>query len=377
MPGLRAAGRGAAAAVVFAAGAAGAGAPSAASTVGTDEWSKTGWYNVPARARRLRRRRLPRPAGRPCTAGSRRPTASASERNGRRFFDSMCRPVQQVGQHTMFVEAQPIRRSPRFAAASIAVGVEALGGQDRPLVLRAAQRVLADRAVRPDDPVARHDQRDRVVAERRADGADRLRPADLGGDPAVRPDLAARDVEGLAPDVLLELAVAAQVEVDAHAPVAGEPALDRAARARSGSASGRERRAAGPGRVAARRTSRRLAPPLHAAAVPGHVQRPDRRVEAGDAVGQADLDEDVRGAAWRARSRSGRPRPPPGSRHRCERWSCGHLLALEAIARLERGAQQGQAPMDLGLDGALGPAEGGGELGIGRPSTWRSTTAAR
>jgi hypothetical protein len=37
-----------------------------------------------------------------------------------------------------------------------------------------------------------------------ADGTDRLRPTDLRRDPAVRPDLATRDLEGLAPDVLLE-----------------------------------------------------------------------------------------------------------------------------------------------------------------------------
>ena len=82
------------------------------------------------------------------------------------------------------------------------------------------------------------------------DGPDRLRPADLGRDPAVRPDLAARDVEGLAPDVALEVAVAAQVEIDAHPAVARQSPLDgpRASVVRQGVR--REHRASGPGRVA-------------------------------------------------------------------------------------------------------------------------------
>ena len=46
--------------------------------------------------------------------------------------------------------------------------------------------------------MARDDERHRVVSQGRPDGTNRLRPADLGGDPAIRPDLAARDLEGLA-----------------------------------------------------------------------------------------------------------------------------------------------------------------------------------
>ena len=73
-------------------------------------------------------------------------------------------------------------------------------------------------------------------------------PADLGGDPAVRPDLAARDLEGLVPDVALEVGVAAQVEVDPHPAVAGEPAVDGRGQA-SGSRSARMAGPAGPGEV--------------------------------------------------------------------------------------------------------------------------------
>ena len=263
----------------------------------------------------------------------------------------------------MLVEAQPISRSPRCAGGLHRVGVEALGGEDRPLVLRPAQRVLADRAVGPDDAVARHDQRHGVVAERRADGPDRLRPADLGGDPAVRPDLAARDVEGLAPDVLLELAVAAQVEVDAHAAVAPEPALDRPGQ-RGRQLVGRER----PGDRSGPRGSRANSGGLHAAdpaAVPGHEQRPDHGVHAGHPVGQPDLDEDVRGQ--RRRARSSRMSAMAASRSRLGAVG-GHAVISSRSSRspTRGGAQHRQAAVDLGLDGALGSAEGGGEIGIAR-----------
>ena len=109
-------------------------------------------------------------------------------------------------------------RSPRRAASSRPSGSRPSAARIVRLLRGPAERVLADRAVRPDDAVARHDERHRVVAERRPDGADRLRPADLRRDPAVRPDLAARDLERLAPDVELELGAAAQVERDPDPP---------------------------------------------------------------------------------------------------------------------------------------------------------------
>src|SRR5689334_25162233 len=106
------------------------------------------------------------------------------------------------------------------------VRVRTLLGEDRPLVRWAAERVLADHPVAPDDPVARDDERHGVVAERRADGADGPGPADLCRDPAVRTDLAAGDLEGLQPDGALERRRAAEIEIDLVAPVAGQSALD-------------------------------------------------------------------------------------------------------------------------------------------------------
>src|SRR5439155_9345735 len=106
------------------------------------------------------------------------------------------------------------------------VRIGALLGKDRPLVLWTAQRILPDHPVASNDPVARDDQRHGVVAERRPDSPDRPGPADLGCDPAIWPDLAARDLEGLHPDRLLERRRAAQVEVDPDLAVAGEPSLD-------------------------------------------------------------------------------------------------------------------------------------------------------
>ena len=150
--------------------------------------------------------------------------------------------------------------------------------------------------------MARDDERHGVVPERRADRPDRLRAADLGGDPAVGPDLAARDLEGLVPDVAFEVGVAAQVEVDADPPVAVEAACDRRGKALGHPLDGMCR-APGPGqvvrlerRVVIGRLDRRDAQP-----VPGHDERPDRGVEAGVAVGQADLGEHVRGEAGRSR----------------------------------------------------------------------------
>ena len=181
--------------------------------------------------------------------------------------------------------------------------VEPLGCQDRPLVLRPAERVLADGAVRADDPMARDDERHRVVAEGRADRADRLRPADLRGDPAVRPDLAARDLEGLA------------------ARRRARSRCGRAGRGRCGPAGRRSsRRAMAVARRSGTRStgcagrpvrarwfasnvasSRRGLDGRDAQPVPGHDERPDRRVEAGVAIGQADVGQHVRGEAGGSR----------------------------------------------------------------------------
>ena len=128
---------------------------------------------------------------------------------------------------------------------------------------------------------------------------DRLGPADLGGDPAVWPDFTARDLEGLRPDVPLEVGVAAKVEIDPDAAVAAEAAFDgRAKRRRQ---LGRVDRTSGPrdvlglerGVVASRLHGG------HPEAVPGHDQGPDRRVHPGEPIGEADLDQDARSEGGR------------------------------------------------------------------------------
>ncbi len=192
------------------------------------------------------------------------------------------------------------------------VGVEALGRQDRPLVGRAAERVVADQPVAPDDPVARDDERDRVVAERRPDGPDRLRPADLGGDPAVRPDLAARDLERLRPDVALEVGPAAQVERDPGAPVAAEPAVDR--RGEPATAARRPGRRAGrTGRRGRARTPPRPGParrPTTPSPLKATNSGPIGDVDRGVGVGQPDRDRGSGAGACPARSSGARPARP-------------------------------------------------------------------
>src|SRR5206468_11354198 len=72
---------------------------------------------------------------------------------------------------TLFRSVGPDEADPRPRLGLEDVGVEPLGPQDGSLVARADQRVLADRPVAPDDAVTGHDQRDRVMAERRPDRA--------------------------------------------------------------------------------------------------------------------------------------------------------------------------------------------------------------
>ena len=234
----------------------------------------------------------PSPAGRPCTAGSPPRARPSTERNPTR-----CRPSSGARAGTSAGTrcwSCPSRRSgsPAAACASRPSG-------SRPS-LRRIVRLLSGppseywpiEPVRADDAVARHDQRDRVVAERRADGPDRPWPADLGRDPAVRPDLAARDLERLAPDVLLERAVPAQVEVDPDPAIAAESPRDGL-----GQASGQRLMANAARPVAARWRASKAGvvrggcDRRDAAAVPGDEERPDRRIDVGVGVGQADLDE--------------------------------------------------------------------------------------
>src|SRR5262249_29248670 len=78
-----------------------------------------------------------------------------------------------------------------------AVQLHALQVEDLLLRLRAAAPVVADHPVRAHHSVARDEVRDRVVRKRGADRAHRSRVTDLTRDPAVGPDLAARNLECL------------------------------------------------------------------------------------------------------------------------------------------------------------------------------------
>src|SRR5207244_1388319 len=86
--------------------------------------------------------------------------------------------------------------------------------------------VLADVAVRADDPVAGDHERDRVVGECRSDGTHRAGPADLARHPRVGANLAARDLHRLAQDGALELGQVTQVDRRAVHVLAGQPSLD-------------------------------------------------------------------------------------------------------------------------------------------------------
>ena len=87
----------------------------------------------------------------------------------------------------------------------------ALGGQ-RPALGLGAPGVVADEPVTAHDAMAGDEDGDRVVAERRAHRPDRLRSADLAGQPCIRPDLARRDGQRALEDVGREGGQAAQVE---------------------------------------------------------------------------------------------------------------------------------------------------------------------
>ena len=137
------------------------------------------------------------------------------------------------------------------------------------------------------------------------------------------------------PDVALEVGVPAQVEIDPDPPVAGQPLADRGRqpiRETLGAIGG----PAGPGQVVGleRVVVGGGLDGGHAEPVPGHDERPDRRIEPGVAVGQADLGQD----GGRQARRSGRPQAWSWLPRSRVRWSCGHLLAFAPLGGLERRA---------------------------------------
>ncbi len=132
--------------------------------------------------------------------------------------------------------------------------------------------------------------------KRGPDSAHRLRPADLGRDPAVWPDLAPRDLQRLRPDGHLELGPAAEVQGDADPPLPGEAPRDGV---QTGAGAATWRRTSG-GRCARRGAAR---PRGRRAPAPPRTRRArSRRPRASPA-----------GSRWapsgrRARSRRGRRR---------------------------------------------------------------------
>ncbi len=243
------------------------------------------------------------------------------------------------------------------------IGVEPLRCQDRPLVVWTTQRVLADRTVRPNHAVAWDDQRDGVVTERRSDRADGLRASDLGGQPAVRPNLATGDLQRLVPDVPFERGVAAQVQIDPDTAIAAEPPSDGASE--NGSGSARRRTLVAPSVPGATTRNRRRPrrPPRRRRR---HRSRP--RTTARSANRTERTRRPARGLT--ARRPTGRLVPsrairPTRMRSAC-RWSCAHLLALACLGSLVRPSQQRQASMDLGLDRPFRPLQCRGEIGIGQ-----------
>src|SRR5438105_9021150 len=118
------------------------------------------------------------------------------------------------------VAAVVAHAAPRPGLDCVRVG--AFEAQDLLLRLRAAHAVVADHSVVADHTVAGDEVRDRVVGERGADRADRRRPSDLAGHPAVRPHLAARDLRCLEQHVALERRQAAEVEPELADDVLGD-----------------------------------------------------------------------------------------------------------------------------------------------------------
>jgi len=104
-----------------------------------------------------------------------------------------------IGSHS----ASPLRLEAQAAAFEV----------EEPLLQRQTTAEPDEMAVLADDPVARDDDRNGIGADCLADGAERLRIADPGGDVGVRDRLAVRNLEQLAPHATLKRR-ASKVEVE-------------------------------------------------------------------------------------------------------------------------------------------------------------------
>ena len=239
------------------------------------------------------------------------------------------------------------------------VRVEAFGRQDRPLVMR----------VRPASTgrSARRTGRPGGTARSAAPGCGRA-PCRPPGPPSagrsrrrssrtVGPHRAGS--RGPCARRRARMSCVREVQVDPDPPIARKTAPDgRCQRVRQSVRP--DCSAAGPLLGATPRTRHSSAAVFdgrHAQPVPGHEQGADRRVHDGVPVDQPDFGQDSRRKRCRGAGQQRRPWPISSSYD--HRLSCGHLLALVAVGGLVCGPQHGQAAMDLGLDGALGPVEGG------------------
>src|ERR1700716_420009 len=109
------------------------------------------------------------------------------------------------GLHTLIADP----RAPKLLEA---LDTHSFQCEDRPLRLGPTSTVIADVAVGAHHAVTWDEVRDRVVCKGGAHGAHSRRMADLARPPAVRSDLAARNLIGLAQHRLLKGGEAAQVK---------------------------------------------------------------------------------------------------------------------------------------------------------------------
>src|SRR3954452_8908411 len=136
-------------------------------------------------------------------AGARSPAAARTVRRGSRGVRRpWCGRARRGGPWRR--SGRALRRGPAACRSGShqrrAPGLEV---EQRPLGRQPAA-VAGERAVGADHAVARHDDRDRVLAVGGADGAERGRVPDLAGDLAVGGGLPVRDLQQRIPDQALE-----------------------------------------------------------------------------------------------------------------------------------------------------------------------------
>src|SRR5581483_11969662 len=167
--------------------------------------------------------------------------------------------------------------------------------QDGLFGLRPDEAVAADAAVAPNHPMARNEQRDRILGQRRSNCPRCTRVTDLARNPAVGPDLAWRNLQRFAQHRLLERRQPVQIEAQRMPPVAGQPFPQRPSellrRARHDTHL--------PSHLALEPALEfgsvgRVEDGRQAALIEGHVQRAQGRIEREVAVAQPDRAQHLR-----------------------------------------------------------------------------------